>query len=241
MEDLLLSLGNVLMMSYILIGIMAAAFGLVAIRNIASQQKHTRVKNWLVWVFTLIVAGLACWVLGELLWIVLDSSGLAAYPSVADYAYITGYLLYLAGLAIIGYQLVKARGLASVNWRAVTALVIGSLATYWLIASLIIGHTAAAWTMESALDYAYPLLSFFLLVAAAYTYEAFKGGPIDLPFKLILIGFVANYVADFMFTYYTWNGIYGFPGILSDLLYFANYSLNMAAMFLFMKQSGRAK
>lgn len=137
----------------------------VALVRAAAGMPATRRRAW-----RLVAAGLAAWVLGDLLWTVLDRVlGVSPFPSVADVAYVASYPLLAAGMVRAFPAPPGRRPVWVLDALLVTG---GAVLLLWLAVlepAVAEFRTAPAATLVGAL---YPLGDALLLVVLARTATA---------------------------------------------------------------------
>lgn len=141
------------------------AIGLAAVGLMVAGIRRNRPAHPLPWV--LLGCGLAAWVAGDLVWMVLESVlGLEPFPSIADGFYLLGYPLLATGL----HRLSRARNPAGDRTAILDALVSGTAFALVMWVSFIKPTwTAAEGTLlERIVGVAYPVGDLVLLVQLVY-------------------------------------------------------------------------
>jgi len=149
--------------------------------------------------WVLLTAALALWTIGDGLWTFwLESLQPVPYPSVADVAYVLGYVCFFAGLSTVLVRRLRHRAaalwldglvagftLAAVGWALVVPTILAS------------PHSTLAAT---ALNTAYVLLDLLLLVAVAVGY-ALSGWRAGRRLGTLAAAFMILAVADLTYLY----------------------------------------
>ncbi|MBI1839124.1 MAG: hypothetical protein HYR95_02435 [Candidatus Colwellbacteria bacterium] len=181
-----------------------------------------------------ISVGLIMWGLGSLVFSYYNivQNVEVPYPSLADVGFILAPPFWIIGLFNLGkgigagYKMRTSRGKA-----IIAAIIMLSLSvSYYLLLSVARGGAfdfTESGILKMTLDVLYPLFDAFLLtiIALIYglSYQALEGR-FKWPIDLLLIGFLAMYLADFSFSYTTTQGTY-YSSDWVDLLF-------LSAMFL---------
>jgi len=180
-----------------------------------------------VWLFLSI--GLFFWFLGETLWgyyeVILEEK---PFPSIADLAWLLGYLPFYFALY---YECAHLK----------TPILYEELYATFLIASLygifssivVIGPIIVADypIVEKILTIAYPVADIFLIFYGLVAVFMFKGGRLSKSWLFISLGFITSGIADTVFSWLEWNGLYelGSPYDYIDFLWVASYLLFILA------------
>jgi len=163
------------------------------------------------------------WSFGDFVWSYFNLVEKIAipYPSLADLGFFSMIPLWSLGM----YFMIKAIG-GKFAWRSlhgkivvIVLPVLGFIVSYFLFLKGITLSGQFDWT--KFLDIAYPLgdtmtITFALIAFGVST--RMLGGRMKLPILILILGFVAEYFADFSFSYGNSNGIY-FNGSWIDLIY----------------------
>ena len=164
------------------------------------------------------------------------------YPSIGDLFYVLGYIFEAGGfiyLAAFSYNASKNKEKLR-SWMS-GALIIAVGASFYLLNWLIIPFHEWGSSLEAMLDLYYPIASSILLVSTIPAYLLFRGLKIEKPLLLIALSALFGFMGDFLFSYYSWNDIYGVIGILSDLFYTIDYLLLFLGLVLFARLLGSKK
>lgn len=114
--------------------------------------------------------------------------------------------------------------------------VISALVIYYLIGNFILGFQGGESVFEIFLDYFYPIGSALILISTIFIYTSFRElDALGTPLLLLTLSAFSTFVADMLYTYYSWNDIYGIAGVLSDSIYAIDYLLSFAAFFMLSK------
>ncbi|MHC1702323.1 MAG: hypothetical protein AB9846_00315 [Tenuifilaceae bacterium] len=183
-------------------------------------------KAWL-----LIFLGIFMYFIAESIYAYLEISvGMdmnETYPSLADFFWCGAYLPLSAGLAMM-FISYKKSGLPMGNLMDYVLLsslfVIMAIVTIFLILIPIIEDTETG--VSAKIFYLfYPIADLFLVVPAIllmYVTNLFGKGTISKPWKFLAIGFICFTIADLLYSYLSWDDLYG-SGNLIDVAWHAGY------------------
>lgn len=159
----------------------------------------------------------------------------APYPSIGDFFYFASVLLYI----IAAYKLIKVSGfkltIDSLGGK-LKAIIIPALilfGSYWLLlrgyefseATPLIIFLDFGWLIGNALYVGIAILA--LLIS-----KNILGGLMRAPIMLLIIALVAQFLADFVFSYQVSGEVVSYyPGGPNDYLYFLGYFLMTYALF----------
>ena len=73
----------------------------------------------------------------------------------------------------------------------------------------------------------YPIADVFLIFGGLVLFEMFKGGKLSKVWLLLSLAFISTAIADTLFSYFDWNGLYelGSPYDWIDFLWILSYLL----------------
>lgn len=184
-----------------------------------------------VWLY--LMAGMFLWTVGEAIWayyeVILNK--VTPYPSVADIAWVFGYIPLVLAMVI------RLRSLQTTPERQQTLISTGISAVLAIIALIfVIGPIVLADDYDSRfeqfIDILYPLGDLALAYTAMLCMAALTGGLLSRTWLLIASGFVLLAISDLLFVYTTWKDIYTIkedgPTLLRafiDLTYVLGYML----------------
>lgn len=180
-------------------------------------------------------AGLITWALGTFIFAYFNLQGTEVpYPSWADAAYIVSWPLWGLGMIYLSQATGARFGLRKPGGKvvllAIPILVI--MISYYLL--VVVARAGSVTSNESALkiffDLAYPIGDVVILALATLVYGLsfeFLGGRYKPAIYIILAGFVANYLADFSFSYTTTLETFYVAGWVDGLFTVAMFLLSM--------------
>ncbi len=147
------------------------------------------------------------------------------YPSVADVFFILIYPLSAIGIVFLFRVTGAYFALRSLLGKIAIFIIplCLSLLSYYLLVVVARGGaiTYEGNLLKLILDVAYPIGDIVVISLTIIVYGLsvkLLGGIFRMPVVLILIGFISNYFADFLFSYTTTTGTY-FVGLWVDLFY----------------------
>jgi hypothetical protein len=196
---------------------------------------------WIVW--GILAVGMLLWTLGEALWgyyeVILKDE--LPYPSVADVAWVVGYIPLFIGFFLRFRtlrtmpsldELVTGGGFFLVILIVGVAYVIGPIAT----------ENYGSRT-EQFLNILYPVGDLALAFAVMLSVIVLAGGALSYPWMMLAVGFLITSLGDLMYSYGTWNDYYitGNHGtnlvtFLADVPYLAAYVVIAFAMVVQVRQ-----
>ncbi len=202
---------------YVAAPAIAFVSGVYAVLAYGTDNRYGRALGW-------VTAGFAAWLAAEILFIVLEVSGLSPFPSVADVLFLLGYPLVLIGL----YDLMK---LGEIEWtleRKVMAGIIGILLSvlvaYFGIYKV---YDPELPLLDNALGMGYGVADLVLILAAlivAVTALDMKEGALYTCWMIFTIGLAITLGADIFYAIFSpqyADGNYFARQV--DLAYMASY------------------
>jgi hypothetical protein len=196
---------------------------------------------WIVW--GILAVGMLLWTLGEALWgyyeVILKDE--LPYPSVADVAWVVGYIPLFIGFFLRFRtlrtmpsldELVTGGGFFLVILIVGVAYVIGPIAT----------ENYGSRT-EQFLNILYPVGDLALAFAVMLSVIVLAGGALSYPWMMLAVGFLITSLGDLMYSSGTWNDYYitGNHGtnlvtFLADVPYLTAYVVIAFAMVVQVRQ-----
>jgi hypothetical protein len=184
-----------------------------------------------------LAVGLLLWSLGEGIWaffeMVLQQE--IPYPSVADIAWVIGYIPLFVGLWL-RYR--------TLRMTPPTSQLVVVLAVF--VALVVVAVIFVIWPIvtypeyepiEKFLDSLYPVGDLVVALGALLSMLALSGGTMFRSWALLAAGLLLISGSDILFSYTTWNEIYVYdrPDLLSaivDVSYFAAYILIALGIYI---------
>jgi hypothetical protein len=204
-----------------------AMAGAVFAYGIYRRQEKTRLGRRIWGGMT---SGLILWTIGEGIWsfyeLVLQQE--TPFPSLADVVWTIGYIPLIYALAAQYFPL-RATFDAPRRMSIFVTVGIMLVLTLWLVIVPILADPEAGTPVEMFFALAYPVGDILLLSFAVALAAAFLGGELGEAWGPIAIGIILLSVADLLFSYGNWNGLYypegnlNFLSGLFDMLYIAAY------------------
>lgn len=185
-----------------------------------------------VWFY--LMAGIALWAIGEIIWAYYETllNRDTPYPSVADIAWVLGYI------PLVMAMIIRLRSLHTLPEQQQTLISSGIFAVLALVALIfVVGPILFAEDYDSRfeqfIDILYPLGDLALAYTAMLCMAALAGGLLSRTWLLIASGFLLLTISDLLFAYATWNDLYTIetgdaPSLLRafiDLTYVLGYLL----------------
>lgn len=194
---------------------------------------NTRDISRQIWGF--FALGIWLWAVAEAVWayyeVILAIE--TPYPSIADFFWVLGYLPLFLGL-ITRY---KTLDITLDPRRKLTILAFAVLSfflTVYFVFRPMISEFDPQRLAESLLNIFYPSGDLALLILTSLVFFCMGTGRFALTWRLILSGFIITSVADLVFSYLSWYGLYhpdGLPNAISIIVDFA-YNLSYVLLTL---------
>ncbi len=171
--------------------------------------------------------GLITYSIGLAIWLYYNIVlGVAVpYPSLADVVFILSWPLWTIGAVFLSFATGAILGLRNLRRKVfllIIPIVVAAFSYYFLVVlarhGIVSSYTNAITTF---FDLAYPIGDVVILTIVTLLFGLsykYLGGRYKLAIYIIMVAFVVNYIADFMFAYTTTLGTY-YNGSLSDALY----------------------
>lgn len=209
----------------------AVVFAGLALRKYWGKPDDEFSRIWLA--FTI---GMIFWLLGELGWAIytLALNVKVPYPSMADAAWIMGYIPLFA--AFHGYMRNFQFTISKKLFR-IGALIIGlvCLSSFAYFVTPVFADMAGKEVLALVFDIAYPALDLCLLGYALLALLIFMRGRIAFAWALISSALFMFALADMLFTYATLQGTY-FDGHPLELPFHFGYILYALAFYVHTKE-----
>ena len=226
-------ISRTLSISIDIFAVLTAIFAVLLVHKLW-KKPVSNIKGILVKVFSSLAIGSILFAVAEIWWEIVVLSGSDPALGTAEIFWIAGILFFILGYGYFTFYMYKEHqktGKGIILTGAAT-IIAGSI-VYFLITNYIFGYQSGETTYEIFLDYFYPITSAIILVLVIAVFMFFKDiGNIGKPLLLLAIGSTFSFLADMLYTYYSWNEIYGIPGILSDSFYSTDYLLSAVAFYM---------
>ncbi|NLF41171.1 MAG: hypothetical protein GX587_00580 [Bacteroidales bacterium] len=192
----------------------------------AFKECDSTKKAWLS-----IFIGIATYTTAELIYAVLELvlklDMDVVYPSLADYFWVIAYIPLLIGILMMffvykksGFPMGKPAYYVTIS---IISLLIMVLVIYFLLIPIVLDDETSLLAKIFYLFYpigdVLVLIPVFLLM---YITSLFGKGALSKPWKYLAIGFFIFTVADILYAYLDWQGLYG-SGSYIDLLFNSGY------------------
>ncbi len=196
---------------------------------------------WMVWgAFTL---GMFLWTLGEVLWAYgeIIAKEELPYPSIADVAWVVGYVPLFIGFFLRFRSLRTMPTLDDLLTGGGFFLVILVVGVAYIIGPIATQNSGTH--TEQFLNILYPVGDLALAFASVLSVIVLAGGSLSYPWMMLAGGFLLTSLGDLMYSYATWNDLYitGNHGTnlvtyLADVPYLAAYIVIAFAMVVQIRQ-----
>lgn len=176
--------------------------------------------------------GILLWTVAEAVWAYYELILMVEtpYPSAADFFWVLGYLPLFLGLAT-RYKTLDVTVDPRRKLTILTFVALLFLITVYFVFIPIISEFDQQRLVESLLNIFYPTGDLVLLVLTSLVFFSMGEGRFALTWRFILSGFLIMSVADLVFSYLSWYGLYHPDGstnvisILVDFAYLLSYTL----------------
>ncbi len=186
--------------------------------NYKKFGKSLEGKTWF-----LLGAGVFFWGFGELIWAYYEIiKEVYPFPSFADFFYIIGYFpMILATFYYFSYIKFPFK-IRKIYLAALVSIIYGLLSLFFVLLPLATSNLSL---LEKSILIAYPVLDVYLIFSALLLVEAFRGGALSRVWFIISLAFLFTGIADTLFSYFSWNGLYelGPPYSYIDFLWIGGY------------------
>jgi len=209
---------------YLISAFLAVGGGIWAIRLYGYKNIHAKA-------LVLVVSGIACWVVSEVLWVILDHVlNTEAYPSVADYFFLTGYPLLFLGF-IVQFNTLKINWLDRINKLILGLGLLVAFLLFWVVGYFelfLVYDPMVSWLINFVAlgtgfgDLLLIIAAFFVVIV---TLE-YRGGKFSYPWMCFLIGLILYLAGDILYTIYSVEYLAGIGYfVYIDILWISGYLL----------------
>ncbi|PIN87176.1 hypothetical protein COV19_00805 [Candidatus Woesearchaeota archaeon CG10_big_fil_rev_8_21_14_0_10_44_13] len=218
-----------------LFAVLTAAFATLTVIRIWRKKSQENVKDFLINVFIMLAAGYILYAIAELSWnIIGQRTGQTTFVGFPDYFWIAGVVMVFSGFLYFSYKMYQRHGSLQKGISIMSiATAFSYLIIYYLISNFILGAQAGETSFEIFLDYFYPISSAAIFIISLSTYAFFRRlETLGRPLLFLVLYNASSFCGDMLYTYYSWNDIYGMPGLLSDGFYTLSYILSFVAFLM---------
>jgi hypothetical protein len=177
-----------------------------------------------------VALGMLSWTVAEGIWgyyeVILGQE--VPYPSVADLFWVFGYIPLYAAM-LLQYRLFQSTPTRQAKLIIALLVAVFSLLGGVLVLRPIIEGFDREKILESLVNIAYPVFDLILLILTLVIIFSLEQGRFSFTWRLLGLGLIFMSLADLMFAYSTWNGIYSVEGgpngitLTTDALYYVSY------------------
>src|SRR3989344_2769612 len=214
---------------------LSAVYALLFLWKVKKRKQGGEAKIILARVFASIGIAYILFAIAEVSWSILSiAAGQEIIIGFPDYFWIAGIIFFLFGYYYFAFYMHKKHGevLEGSLIMGLTA-VITTVLVFYLMLNFIIGYQEGETTFEIFLDYFYPATSALILIPSVVVYIFLKRlRKLGTPLLLLALSNLVTFLGDMLYTYYSWNDIYGLAGVLSDIFYVFQYLLAFIAFFI---------
>jgi hypothetical protein len=182
----------------------------------------------------MLMLGMLLWLIGEIIWAYYDlvAKKVLPYPSLADVAWLAGYVPLFIGLFLRFFSMrtwPSRREIALIGGIFLLLLVIGII----FVIEPIVTYKGYEDRSTQVIDLLYPVGDLAVAFVALLSVVVLAGGMLSYPWILLASGFLVTSVSDLLYSYATWNEIYltgqasgtNLATFGADVLYLAGYLL----------------
>ncbi len=184
-------------------------------------------NRWLI-IFYSMSIGYSLFALGDLAWyLIFKLLKQAPGVSMPDFYWVLGSLLMLTAFVLLSFSFPGRHGN---SWIAV--LIGGGIVfigTWLLLQTVISAQGMSSGTLF--LSYYYPLVSVAITALSVGVYFSSLETRLSSPLAMFVAANVSVTVADILFTYTSFQQVYGLLGGLADVLYLVGYALIGTAFY----------
>lgn len=190
------------------------------------------------WLLTLI--GIVLFSMGELLYgifeIALEYDMNETFPSIADYVWCAGYLPLFLGMALMFYGYKKGGfPMGNTKMYGFLSFIIAIIAFAVIIFLLIpIINDDETDLIDKVFYLYYPIGDVFLVIPAIilmYITSLFGRSAITIPWRLLALGYICFTVADLLYSYLSWQDLYGSGNPIDLAWNFGYLSIALAGLY----------
>lgn len=219
------SLSLVFSTSFSIVSSFLAAFCLYGAYN--SFKVYDRAKfSWLM-----IYLGVLMYFIAECMYgigeSVLNINMDQAFPTAADFVWMTAYIPFILGCSIMIFSYVKSGFLAGslrfYVWSSIPFIALAGLLVSFLLIPIAVDIEVPA--MDKFVYIYYPIADLILVMEAGllmYITSLFGQGSITKAWKYISAGLVLMTIADLLYSYLNWSGKYNLGNFI-DIEWVASY------------------
>lgn len=214
---------------YTSISILATITFILSLRTILKLTKTSKLARSVRLNFQFIAAGFLLFVAGEFSRQIISAIDTFPDIGVVDIFWMGGYVLQLAGFGRLLRDIHKEH--PAHTGRGLAILI--SIGALIIIANIVTSFTPPATPFSiTALNLAYPLVCYALIVVTLACYRHFTTIPIiSSALALFSLSYFADLIGNILYAYYFIRDIYGPLGIASDLLFLSSYALASMAFY----------
>lgn len=211
--------------------ILAYVFSLLAAISLYMAVKSFQEKDFTKRAWATLFAGILIYSTAELIYAILELGYQLdmneVFPTLADYVWTIAYIPLVGGLMMMlsgykksGFPMGSPRFYITISSAA---LLMAVLVIYYVLIPIIIDTDTSS--LAKFFYLFYPIGDVVVVIPAAilmYITSLFGKGILSKPWKYLALGFICFTVADLLYAWLDWSGLYG-SGNFIDLLFNAGY------------------
>lgn len=215
-----------------LFSLLTVVFCLLVISKIYSKKEYTGIKKNFFIIFSILAIGYLFNSLAELTWHFLSLIGHSPELTYPDFFWITGFVFLIAGFFYFSVYMSVKEEVFSKWLMSVIGISLGlSIFLFYIIKNFIVLDAGAS-GLSIFIAYFYPIAGAFVLILSLSVYRFFSGiNSFGKPILFLAIAALFTFVGDMLFTYYSFQDVYGFIGFLSDSFYAISYFCSFFGFF----------
>ena len=222
---------------YVITLILAALTGVFSYLLISKLWRNrSKIDTPVLIVFILLSFGYACFALAELSWYMLYGF-IERLPSASmpDLYWFVGSLALVLGYGYFSIAMYKEHGHLDRGLILLFSFgLVGGIILYYILSQGIVDSGSNQ--LAIFFGYYYPISSLLILIASVSVYLFFdKLNTLGTPLLMLAMANLATFIADSIYSYYSFKNIYGLLGVTSDLLYIISYLIYVISFYLLWK------
>ncbi|MBI2661928.1 hypothetical protein HYX11_00530 [Candidatus Woesearchaeota archaeon] len=223
---------SIILFTTLFLSALTAIFGFTLVHKLFKNREKMRLNNLTLISFSLIAFGYSCFAFAEMTYFVIyDIFNQTPSASMPDLYWFFGAISLFLGFTIFSIYLYnKHSQLKKGIVLLLSAGAIMGILLYYVLTTTIMAEGKSP--EETFLGYFYPIASGLILISSASIFLFFERlDEIEITLLYLLFANIGIFLSDILYTYYTFQGVYGSIGALSDTLAAVAYGLCTYAFF----------
>ena len=223
---------SIILFTILFLSALTAIFSFTLVHKLFKNREKMRLNNLTLITFSLIAFGYSCFAFAEMTYfIIYDIFNQTPSASMPDLYWFFGTIFLFLGFTIFSIYLYnKHSQLKKGIVLLLSAGLIMSILLYYVLTATIMTENTSP--EETFLGYFYPIASSLILISSASIFLFFERlDDIEITLLYLLFANIGIFFGDILYSYYTFQGVYGAVGALSDILYAVAYGICAYALF----------